>query len=64
VSISVVFNSWCFTVFVCVDGSDDEFERDFPEEVRSKYVVSRKLGAGSFGVVYLVFDKVCIQIEK
>jgi len=51
-------------VFVYVDGSDDEFDRDFPEEVRSKYVVSRKLVAGSFGVVYLVFDKVCIQIEK
>jgi len=49
-------------MYVYVDGSDDD--GDLPEEVRSKYVVSRELGAGSFGVVYLVFDKVCIQIEK
>jgi len=62
VSISVVFNSWCFTVYVYVDASDDN--RNFPEEVRSKYVITRELGAGSFGKVYLVFEKVCIQIEK
>lgn len=49
-------------MYVYVDASDDD--RNFPEEVQSKYVITRELGAGSYGKVYLVFEKVCIQIEK
>jgi serine/threonine protein kinase len=47
---------------VYVDASDDD--TNFPEEVRSKYTITRELGTGAFGKVYLVFEKVCIQIEK
>jgi hypothetical protein len=47
---------------VYVDASDDD--RNFPEEVRSKYIITRELGAGAFGRVYLVFEKVCTSIEK
>jgi len=49
-------------VYVYVDASDED--RNFPEEVRSKYIITRELGAGAYGKVYLVFEKVCIQIEK
>jgi hypothetical protein len=45
-----------------VDASDDN--ENFPEDVRSKYIITRELGAGGYGKVYLVFEKVCIQIEK
>jgi hypothetical protein len=47
-----------FTVYVYVDASDDD--ENFPEDVRSKYIITRELGAGAYGKVYLVFEKVCI----
>jgi hypothetical protein len=45
-----------FAVYVYVDASDEN--EDFPEEVRSKYIITRELGAGACGKVYLVFEKV------
>jgi hypothetical protein len=51
-----------FTVYVYVDASDDN--ENFPEEVRSKYIVTREIGAGACGKVYLVFEKVSTQIQK
>ncbi|PNF41023.1 hypothetical protein B7P43_G08824 [Cryptotermes secundus] len=44
-----------FKVYVYVDASDNN--ENFPEEVRSKYVITRELGAGACGKVYLVFEK-------
>lgn len=44
-----------FKVYVYVDASDDN--ENFPEEVRSKYIITRELGAGACGKVYLVFEK-------
>jgi hypothetical protein len=46
-------------VYVYVDASDDN--RNFSEEIQSKYIVTRELGAGACGKVYLVFEKVNIQ---
>jgi hypothetical protein len=51
-----------FAVYVYVDASDDN--NNFPDEVRSKYIVTRELGAGACGKVYLVFEKVSKQIYK
>ncbi|PSN46894.1 hypothetical protein C0J52_17562 [Blattella germanica] len=39
-------------------GSCDD-NNSYPEEIRSKYIVTRELGAGACGKVYLVFDKKC-----
>ncbi|KDQ97283.1 serine/threonine-protein kinase Chk2 [Zootermopsis nevadensis] len=44
-----------FKVYVYVDASDDG--RNFPEEIRSEYIVTKELGAGACGKVYLVFEK-------
>lgn len=44
-----------FRVYVYVDASDGN--GNFPEEVRSKYIITRELGAGAHGKVYLVFEK-------
>lgn len=49
-----------FTVYVYVDASDDN--RNFPEEIKSKYIVTRELGAGACGKVYLVFEKVNVEL--
>lgn len=51
-----------FTVYVYVDAAHDS--GNFPEEIRSKYIITRELGAGACGRVYLVFEKVHVQIEK
>jgi hypothetical protein len=48
-----------FAVYIYVDASDDN--ENFPEEVRSKYIITRELGAGACGKVYLVFEKVSTQ---
>jgi hypothetical protein len=45
---------------VYVDASDDN--RNFPEEIKSKYIVTRELGAGACGKVYLVFEKVNVEL--
>ncbi|KAJ4439911.1 hypothetical protein ANN_08041 [Periplaneta americana] len=44
-----------FKVYVYVDASDDN--GGFPEQINSKYIVTRVLGAGACGKVYLVFEK-------
>jgi hypothetical protein len=48
-------------VYVYVDASDDN--ANFPEEIKSKYIVTRELGAGACGKVYLVFEKVTYDIN-
>ena len=43
-------------VYRYVGAYDDNV--NYPEEIRSKYIVTRELGAGACGKVFLVFDKV------
>lgn len=53
--------NFTLAVYVYVDASDDG--RNFPEEIRSEYIVTKELGAGACGKVYLVFEKVNIEQE-
>ncbi|XP_049776151.1 ovarian-specific serine/threonine-protein kinase Lok-like [Schistocerca cancellata] len=45
-----------FRVYLFMSASSYD-SLDYPEAVRSRYVISRKLGAGACGEVFLVFEK-------
>lgn len=57
----ILFLPFSFIAFVFKDSNLNE-EQDFPNEIKSTYYISKKLGYGACGMVRLVYDRrTCIN---